>query len=188
MVEDVTFPWRLPLQYARLDVSSDKVDGTGRYGRDTEVIKSSTVAAKRKKTPGMRNARGAMCESEEREEAEDAGKCISAKFMYAYRRTAHGRNPLMTSDEVIRGNQYPNKSRAQEVLGAYSGGDEMLATKQRNGENETRQERKADLANLICSRRGKTPHSDICTGLCPAVLCGWIACIQYQYKNQMVVS
>jgi hypothetical protein len=60
----------------------------GRNGRDTEVIASSTVAARRIMTPGTRNGWEAMWESEEREE-EDAGKCIIRKVYVCFTRR-HG--------------------------------------------------------------------------------------------------
>jgi len=52
----------------------------GRYGREMEVMRSSTVAAKRNTTPGTQNARDVMWDSDEREE-DDAWKCISREFI-----------------------------------------------------------------------------------------------------------
>lgn len=68
------------------------------------MIRSSTVAARRKTAPGIQNVRDVMWESEEREE-EDAWKCILRDFMFTDQMAPEYLERSMTSGTSVRGSE-----------------------------------------------------------------------------------
>ena|ERR1700753_3230126 len=78
MVEDVTDPWAFATPTLPDSTWALTKSIAGRNGRETEVIRRSTVAMRRKITPGTKKVRDAMWESEEREEEEGVWKFIPA--------------------------------------------------------------------------------------------------------------
>ena len=57
---------------------------------------------------------------------------------------------------------------------------------QKGGANGTRREREANRDEVRSTSVGCSGHER--TKATTTILCGLIGCIQYQYKNQMVVS